>query len=208
MWMNICMVLLISKFGLEQNHRAHYKACRCFFSPLLLTELKSWLWSLLQLSVRCFLNLLTTPNPTNVKLGFSPIQNCQRKRSYDRSCGCGALGGGVRADVCAKGTHGGQRRIASLQWGAAAEYFMVMDVPHGVPVSGVFGARQGVLTEARGRLGALLHRPASLWKNAGRGCCCGFWKDSSTWGKRGVTEGWRGVAWSSVTTRDLLFLLT
>ena len=37
----------------------------------------------------------------------------------------------------------GQRRMVSLQWGAA-EYFTVMDVPHGDPVSDAFGARQGV----------------------------------------------------------------
>ena len=42
--------------------------------------------------------------------------------------------------VCATG---GQRRMVSLQWGAA-EYFTVMDVPHGDPVSDAFGARQGV----------------------------------------------------------------
>lgn len=38
---------------------------------------------------------------------------------------------------------GGQRRMVSLQRGAA-EYFTVMDVPHGDPVSDAFGARQGV----------------------------------------------------------------
>lgn len=84
-------------------------------------------------------------------------------------------GGG--ADVCARES-GGQRRMVSFRWGAA-EYFTVMDVPHGDPVSDAFGARWGALSEVRGRLSALLHSPLSLWEKC-KGSC-GSRKDSSTW---------------------------
>lgn len=57
-------------------------------------------------------------------------------------------GGGGGADVCAKES-GGQRRMVSFQRGAA-EYFTVMDVPHGDPVSDAFGARRGVWSEVGG----------------------------------------------------------
>lgn len=45
---------------------------------------------------------------------------------------------------------GGQRRIAR----GAAEYFMVMDVPHGVLVCGVFGGKAGGFEEGQGLFGA------------------------------------------------------
>lgn len=79
---------------------------------------------------------------------------------------------------------GGQRRIAR----GAAEYFMVMDVPHGVLVCGVFGGKAGGFEEGRGLFGAPACILTVCGKNAGRGCSCGFLKDSSHLGKRGVTE--------------------
>lgn len=77
--------------------------------------------------------LFKHPNrpPTNVKLGLNPIQNCRRKRSYEGGWGWG--GRRVR----------GRGEGLSFQRGAA-EYFTVMDVPHGDPVRDVFGARREV----------------------------------------------------------------
>lgn len=54
--------------------------------------------------------------------------------------------------------------MVSFQWGAA-EYFTVMDVPHGDLVSDAFGARRGWVFEwglgggGEGSFYALLHSP-------------------------------------------------
>ena len=50
--------------------------------------------------------LFKHPPSTNVKLGLSPIENCQRKRSYDGGLGCWSLGGGSWC-VCARKGRGG-----------------------------------------------------------------------------------------------------
>lgn len=49
----------------------------------------------------CRLLFKHPPSFTNVKLGLSPIENCQRKRSYDG--GLGVLVFGRRVLVCVRG---------------------------------------------------------------------------------------------------------
>lgn len=65
---------------------------------------------------------------------------------------------------------GGQRRIAR----GAAEYFMVMDVPHGVLVCGVFGGKAGVLKRAGGCSVPLLASSPSVEKTQGGGVPVAF----------------------------------
>lgn len=76
--------------------------------------------------------------------------------------------------------------MVSFQWGAA-EYFTVMDVPHGDLVSDAFGARRGWVLSGVGR-GSLCPTAFSTVEKC-RGDC-GFLKRLIHLGK-GMIERWR-----------------
>lgn len=93
------------------------------------------------------------------------------------------LGGGVRADGCAKGA----RRAEEDSEGSSRVFYGNGCTTWSSSLWCVWGQGRG-FEEGRGLFGAPACILTVCGKNAGRGCSCGFLKDSSHLGKRGVTE--------------------